>query len=138
MQTNHEIHGKRLERLEGIVHSQEQALLAQERKLREVKEGRKKIGGELRVQAQRWEDLGPTCRPRACPAAGADGLRASAGKPSTLETLTGLSETSAGEVASQEKVGRALKGSPGAWRSPPQPQGSEPRRGAKSKQGGSS
>ena len=136
MQTNHELHGERLERLEGIVHSQEQALLAQERKLREVEEGRKKIGGELRVQAQRQEDWEPTCRPRACPAAGADGLRASAGKPSTLETLTGLSETSAGEVASQEKVGGALKGSPGVWRSPPQPQGSEPRRGAKSKPGG--
>ena len=56
MQTNHELHGKRLERLEGIVHSQEQALLAQERKLREVEEGRKKIGGELRVQAQRREN----------------------------------------------------------------------------------
>ena len=52
MQTNHELHRERLERLEGIVHSQEQALLTQERKLREVKEGRKKIGGELQVQAQ--------------------------------------------------------------------------------------
>ena len=56
MQTNHKLHGKRLERLEGIVHSLEQALLAQDRKMREVKEGRKKVGGELRVQAQRRED----------------------------------------------------------------------------------
>ena len=96
MQTNHKLHGKRLERLEGIVHIQEQALLAQERKLREVKEGRKKIGGELRVQAQRREDREPTCSPRACPAVGADGLRASTGKPSTFETLTGLSQTSFG------------------------------------------
>ena len=36
MQTNYKLHGKRLERLEGIVHSQEQALLSQERKLRKV------------------------------------------------------------------------------------------------------
>ena len=103
------------------VHNQEQALLAQERKLKEVEEGRKKIGGELRVQAQRLEDWEPTCRPRDCPAAGADGLRASAGKPSTLETLTGLSETSAGEVASQEKVEGAFKGSLGVWWLPSQP-----------------
>ena len=72
MQTNHELHGERLERLEGIVHSQEQALLAQERKLREVEEGRKKIGGELRVQAQRQKDRESTCIPRACPTVGAD------------------------------------------------------------------
>ena len=52
MQTNHELQGERLERLEGIVHSQEQALLAQERKLREVEEGSKKIGGKLQFQAQ--------------------------------------------------------------------------------------
>ena len=97
--------------------------------MREVEEGRKKIGGELQVQAQRLEDWEPTCHPSAYPAVGADGLRASAGKPSTLETLTGLSETSAGEVASQEKVGGALKESPGVWRLPPQPQGSEPRKG---------
>ena len=64
MQTSHKLHGERLEKLEGIVHSQEQALLAQERKLREVKEGRKRIGGELRVEAHRLED----------------GLRASTGK----------------------------------------------------------
>ena len=43
MQTNHKLHGERLERLEGFVYSQEQGLLAQERKLREVEEGRKKI-----------------------------------------------------------------------------------------------
>ena len=36
IQTNYELHGERLERLEGIVHSQEQALLSQERKLRKV------------------------------------------------------------------------------------------------------
>ena len=44
MQTKHELHGERLERLEGIIHSQEQALLAQARKLKEVEEGRKQIG----------------------------------------------------------------------------------------------
>ena len=36
MQTNHELHREGLERLEGIAHSQEQALLSQERKLRKV------------------------------------------------------------------------------------------------------
>merc|ERR1712082_378553 len=60
MQINHELHGERLERLEGIVHSQEQVLLAQERKLKEIEEGRKRTGGELRVQAQRLEDWEPT------------------------------------------------------------------------------
>ena len=70
MQTNHKLHGERLERLEGIVHSQEQALLAQERKLREVEEGSKKIGGELQVQAQRVEDWDPTSRLGTCSAAG--------------------------------------------------------------------
>ena len=79
MQTNHELHGERLERLEGIVHSQEQVLLAQERKLKEIEEGRKRTGGELRVQAQRLEDWEPTNRPKTCPASRADGLRASTG-----------------------------------------------------------
>ena len=49
MQINQELHGKRLERLEGIVHLQGQALLAQERTLKGFGEGEKKIGGELRV-----------------------------------------------------------------------------------------
>ena len=43
MQTNHEIHKERLERLEGIIRSQEQVLLAQARKLKEVEESRKQI-----------------------------------------------------------------------------------------------
>ena len=47
MQINQELHRKRLERLKGIVHLQEQALLAQERTLKGVREGEKKIGGEL-------------------------------------------------------------------------------------------
>merc|ERR1711867_214643 len=78
MQTNHELHGERLERLEGIVHSQEQTLLALERKLREIEEGRKRTGGELWVQARRLEDWEPTGCPRTCPASRADGMRASA------------------------------------------------------------
>ena len=53
MQIDQELHGKRLEMLEGIVHLQEQALLAQERTLKGVGEGEKKIGGELRVQNKR-------------------------------------------------------------------------------------
>ena len=60
IQTNYELHRERLERLEGIVRSHERALLSQERKLREVEEGSKKIGGDLQVQAQRVEDWDPT------------------------------------------------------------------------------
>ena len=119
MQTNHELHGERLERLEGIVHSQEQALLAQERKLREVEEGRKKIGGELRVQAQRVEDWEPTCHQGACSAAGSDGLRASTDRPSTPETRKSLSETGACEAASLKREEGAPRGFPGVWWLPP-------------------
>ena len=60
IQTNYELHEERLERLEGIVRNHERALLSQERKLREVGEGSKKIGGDLQVQAQRVEDWDPT------------------------------------------------------------------------------
>ena len=134
MQINQELHKERLERLEGLVHSQEQALLAQGRKLKEVEEGRKEIGKELRAQAQRLEDWESTCRPRACPTAGADRRRASVSKPSTLETLTGLLEARTGKVAPPEKVKGALKGSPRVWRLPPQPQGSEPWRGLSQRQ----
>ena len=106
--------------------------------MKEVKEGRKEIGKELRAQAQRLEDWESTCRPRACPIAGADGRRASVSEPSTLETLTGSLEAYAGEVAPAEKVKGSLKGSPRVWRLPPQPQGSEPWRGVKPKTGDSS
>ena len=129
IQTNYELHGERLERLEGIVSSHERALLAQEKRLREVEEGSKKIGGDLQVQAQRVEDWDPTSRQGACPAAGSDGLGASASRPSTPETPKGLFETSACEASSQEGVGGATRKSPGAWQPPPWPQGSEPRRG---------
>ena len=87
MQINQELHGKRLERLEGIVHLQGQALLAQERTLKGVGEGEKKLGRELRVQNPRRKGKEPTCHPRACPAVGAEGQRASTGKPSIGETL---------------------------------------------------
>ena len=60
MQTNHELQGERLERLEGIVHSQGQALLAQERRLKEIEESRKRTKEELRVRAQGLEDGEPT------------------------------------------------------------------------------
>ena len=50
MQLNQELQRRRLERLEGIVHLQEQALLAQERALEGFGEGEKKLGRELRVQ----------------------------------------------------------------------------------------
>ena len=60
IQTNYELHEERLERLQGIVRSYEIVLLSQERKLREVGEGSKKIVGDLQVQAQRVEDWDPT------------------------------------------------------------------------------
>lgn len=123
MQINQELHKERLERLEGIIHSQEQALLAQGRKLKEVEEGRKERGKELRAQAQTLEDWELTCHPRACPIAGADGRRASESEPSTLDTITGSSEACTGEVTPPEKVKGAQKGSPRVWRLPPQPQG---------------
>ena len=137
MQINQELHGKRLERLEGIVHLQGQALLTQERMLKGVGEGEKKIGGELRVQNKRRKEKESTCCPRACPAVGAEGQRASIGKLSTFEILTGLLETSVGEVTSQKEVKGALKRSPGVWKSTSQPQGSGPRRGDKSEPEGS-
>ena len=52
IQTNYELHEERLEQLEGIVHSHEKALLSQERKLREIGEGNKRIGEDLQVQAK--------------------------------------------------------------------------------------
>ena len=55
MQMNQELHKERLERLEGLIHSQEQALIAQGGKLKEIEEGRKEIGKELRAQTQRLE-----------------------------------------------------------------------------------
>ena len=116
MQTNHELRGERLERLEGIVHSQGQALLAQERRLKEIEEGRKRTEEELRVQAQGLEDCEPTGRPKTCPASKADGLRASTG-------------ASVDEVTSQGRIEGALKGPSGARWLPPQLQGSGPRRG---------
>ena len=79
MQTNHELRGEILERLEGIVHSQGQVLLAQERKLQEIEEGRKRTEEELRVQAQGLEDWEPTGCPEICPASRAEGSRASTG-----------------------------------------------------------
>ena len=60
IQTNYKLHEERLERLEGIVRSHERALLSQERKLREVGEGSKRIGEDLQVQAQRVEGWNPT------------------------------------------------------------------------------
>ena len=47
MQTNHKLRGERRERLEGIDHSQGQALLAQERRLKEIEESRKRTKEEL-------------------------------------------------------------------------------------------
>ena len=128
MQINQELQRRRLERLEGIVHLQEQALLAQERTLKGVGEGEKKIRGELRVQNQRWKGKEPTCHPGACPAVGAEGRGASTVKPSIGETLTGLSETSVSEGTAHKEVKGALKRSLGVWKSTSQPQGSEPRR----------
>ena len=115
MQINQELHKERLERLEGLIHSQEQALLAQGRKLKEVEEGRKEIGKELRAQTQRLEEWELTCRPTAGPIAGADGQRVSVSVPSTLETLTGSLEAYVGGIAPAEKVKGSLKGSPRVW-----------------------
>ena len=53
MHLNQELQRRRLERLESIVHLQEQALLAQERALEGFGEGEKKLGRELRVQNPR-------------------------------------------------------------------------------------
>ena len=113
MQTNYELNGERLERLEGIFHSHERALLSQERKLREVEEGSKKIGGDLQVQAQRVEDWDPTSRQGTFSVAGSDGLGASAGEFSISKAPQGSSETSACEASSQEGVGGAARRSPG-------------------------
>ena len=137
MQINQELQRRRLERLEGIVHLQEQALLAQERTLKGVGEGKKKLGRELRVQNPRRKGKEPTCHPGACPAVGAEGRRASTGKPSIGETLTGLTETSVNKDTVYREVKGALKKPPGGGKSLPQPQGSEPRRGDKSESGSS-
>ena len=115
MQMNQELHKERLERLEGLIHSQEQALIAQGRKLKEVKEGRKEIGKELRAQTQRLEEWELTCRPTAGPIAGADGQRVSVSVPSTLETLTGSLEAYVGGIAPVDKVKGSQKGSPRVW-----------------------
>ena len=96
-----------------------------------VREGEKKIRGELRVQNQRRKGKEPTCHPVACPAVGAEGRRASTGKPSIGETLTGLVETSVNEDTVYKEVKGALKKPPGGEKFLPQPQGSEPRRGDK-------
>ena len=52
IQTNYELQKERLERLEGIVRSYKIALLSQERKLREIEEGNKRIGEDLQVQVK--------------------------------------------------------------------------------------
>ena len=103
IQTNYKLHGERLERLERIVSSQERALLSQEGRLREVEEGSKKVEGDLQVLVQRVEDWDPTSRQGIFLIAESGGLG-----------------TSARETA---------RSSPGDWQSPPQPQGSESRRG---------
>ena len=123
MQINQELQRRRLERLEGIVHLQEHALLAQERTLKGVGEGKKKFGRELRVQNLRRKGKESTCHPEACPAVGAEGRRASTGKPSTCETLTVLLETSVSEVTAHKEVKGALKRAPGVGKSKLQPYG---------------
>ena len=111
-------------------------MLSQERKLREVEEGSKKIGGDLQVQAQRVEDWDPTSHQGTFSIAGSDGLGTPAGESSTPKTPKGSSETSACEASSQEGAGGTARRSPGDWQLSPQPQGSEPRRGASSERGG--
>ena len=118
MQINQELHKERLERLESLIHSQEQALLAQGRKLKEIKEGRKKIGKELQAQNQRLEEWELTCHLTAGPIAGADGRRVSVSVPSALETLTGSLETYVGGITPADRVEGSRKGSPKVWRSP--------------------
>ena len=65
-------------------------------------------------------------------------MKALAGKTRALEIVKGLLEISTGEVVLPEKVGGAQKRPPGAWQTPPQPRGSEPRRGVSLKPGGRS
>ena len=93
-----------------------QALLAQERRLKEIEEGRKRTEEELRVQAQGLEDGEPTGLPENCPALRAEGSRASTGASVEEGTLQGGTEG-------------ALKGPSGAGWLPPQLQGLGPRRG---------
>ena len=69
MQLNQELQRRRLERLEGIIHLQEQTLLAQERTLKGVREGEKKLGRELRVQNPRQKGKEPACPSGARPTA---------------------------------------------------------------------
>ena len=114
MKLNQELQWRRPERLESIVHLQEQALLAQERTLKGVGEGEKKLGRELQVQNPRRKGKEPTCHPGACPAVGAEGQRASTGKPSIGETLTGLAEISVSEGTAHKEVKETLKRSPGS------------------------
>ena len=66
IQTNYKLHEERLERLEGIVNSHEKTLLSQERKLREIGEGNKRIGEDLQVQAKRVDGWNQT-RPQGTP-----------------------------------------------------------------------
>ena len=125
MQMNQELHKETLERLEGLIHRQEQALAATSSKLKEVRE----LGQELQAQARGWEEQEVTCRPTAGPIARADKQRVSVSVPSTRETLTGPLETSVGGVTPADQVKGSREGSPGVGRLPPQPQGSEPWRG---------
>ena len=81
---NQELQRRRLERLESIVHLQEQALLAQERALGRFGEGEKKLGRELRVQNPRRKGKEPACHSGARPIA--KGQRISIGKPCKGET----------------------------------------------------
>ena len=104
IQTNYELHRERLERLERIVSSHERALLSQEKRLREVEEGSKKIGGDLQVQVQRVEDWDPTSR----------------------QGIFSIAESGRLGTSARETARRF----PGDWQSPPQPQGLESRREA--------
>ena len=119
MQLNQELQRRRLERLEGIVHLQEQALLAQERALGGFGEGEKKLGRELRVQNPRQKEKEPACPSGACPTA--KGQRTSTGKPSKGETLTGPGKTSLKEDRVYKGGKGTVKKPPGGGKSLPQP-----------------
>ena len=111
MQTSQRLHRERLEKLEGLIHRQEQALAATNSKLKEIRE----IGKELRTQTRRLEEWELICRATDGPIAGAGGQRVSVSVPSTLETVTGPLEASLGGVTSADKVKRSRKGSPRVW-----------------------